>query len=58
MTITVAARDLTNVKTIECKDVVEMLAVEDQIKEAARTFAQVLAAAATFGGEEVVDLAA
>ena len=58
MTITVAVRDLTNGKTIECKDVVEMLAVEDQIKEAARTFAQVLAAAATFGGEEVVDLAA
>jgi hypothetical protein len=34
------------------------LAVEDQIKEAARTFNAVLAAAAHFGGEEVVDLAA
>lgn len=56
--ITVAVKDLANGKTIECKDVVEMLAVEDQIKEAARTFAAVLAAAATFGGEEVVDLSA
>jgi hypothetical protein len=58
MTITVSVRDLSGGKTIECKDVVEMLAVEDQIKEAARTFAAVLAAAATFGGEEVVDLSA
>jgi hypothetical protein len=56
ITISVAVKDLANGKTIECKDVVEMLAVEDQIKEAARTFAAVLAAAATFGGEEVVDL--
>jgi hypothetical protein len=58
MMITVAVKDLANGKTIECKDVVEMLAVEDQIKEAARTFAAVLAAAATFGGEQVVDLSA
>jgi hypothetical protein len=56
MMITVSVQDLSAGKTIECKDVVEMLAVEDQIKEAARTFAQVLAAAATFGGEQVVDL--
>ena len=56
MTITVYVRDLSNGKTIECKDVVEMLAVEDQVREAARTFAQILAAAATFGGEQVVDL--
>lgn len=58
MTITVLVKDLSAGKTIDCKDIVEMLAVEDQIKEAARTFAQVLAAAATFGGEEVVDLSA
>lgn len=56
ITINVAVKDLAAGKTIECKDVVEMLAVEDQIKEAAQTFAQVLAAAATFGGEEVLDL--
>ncbi|MDO1560110.1 hypothetical protein Q0812_11800 [Brevundimonas sp. 2R-24] len=56
MTISVTVRDLTAGKKIECKDIVEMLAVEEQIKEAARTFAQVLAAAAQFGGEEVVEL--
>ena len=55
MTINVTVKDLVNGKKIECKDIVEMLAVEEQIKEAARTFAQVLAAAAQFGGEEVVE---
>lgn len=56
MSITVTVKDLVSGKKIECKDIVEMLAVEEQIKEAARTFAQVLAAASQFGGEEVVEL--
>lgn len=56
MTINVTVKDLTGGKKIECKDIVEMLAVEDQIREAAKTFSQVLAAAAQFGGEEVVEL--
>lgn len=57
MTISVSVNDLAHGKRIECKDVVEMLAVEDQIREAAQTFAQVLNAAAHFGGEEVLELA-
>ena len=56
MTINVTVKDLTGGKKIECKDIVEMLAVEEQIREAAKTFGQVLAAAAQFGGEEVVEL--
>jgi hypothetical protein len=56
MTLTVTVKDLAGGKRIECKDIIEMLAVEDQIREAAVTFGQVLAAAATFGGEEVVQL--
>ena len=56
MTISVSVKDLTGGKKVECKDIVEMLAIEDQIKEAAKTFAQVLAAAAQFGGEEVVEV--
>jgi hypothetical protein len=56
MTISVSVRDLAGGKKIDCKDIVEMLAVEDQIKEAARTFKAVLNAAAHFGGEEVVEL--
>lgn len=53
-TLTLTVNDLVHGKRIEAKDIVEMLAIEDEIKEAARTFSQVLSAAATFGGEEVV----
>jgi hypothetical protein len=56
MTISVSVNDLAEGKVVECKDIIEMLAVEDQIKEAARTFVQVLSAAASFGGEEVIEL--
>lgn len=57
MNISVSVNDLSDGKKIDCKDIVEMLAVEDQIREAAQTFKNVLEAAATFGGEEVVELA-
>jgi F420-0:gamma-glutamyl ligase-like protein len=56
ITINVSVNDLASGKHIEVKDIVEMLAVEDQIKEAARTFKAVLDAAAQFGGEEVIEL--
>lgn len=55
--LTISVDDLSKGKQVECKDIVEMLAVEAQIKEAAQTFKNVLDAAATFGGEEVVQLA-
>lgn len=54
MNISVCVEDLARGKRIECKDILEMLAVEEQIKEATRTFKAVLQAAAHFGGEEVV----
>jgi hypothetical protein len=54
--LSVSVDDLAKGKQIECKDIVEMLAVEDQIKEAAQTFKSVLSAAASFGGEEVVEI--
>ncbi len=56
MNISVSVNDLADGKKIDCKDIIEMLAVEDQIKIAAQTFAQVLSAAANFGGEEVMEL--
>jgi hypothetical protein len=56
MTISVSVNDLSGGKKIDCKDIVEMLAVEDQIKEAAQTFKLVLDAASHFGGEEVLEL--
>lgn len=54
--ISVKVNDLAKGKHIECKDIVEMLAVEEQIKEAAATFKQVLSAAAGFGGEQVLEV--
>jgi hypothetical protein len=56
MNISVTVADLVQGKRIECKDILEMLAVEGQIREAALTFKQVLDAAAHFGGEEVIAL--
>ena len=58
MNITVSVNDMVGGKRIECKDILEMLAAEEQIRTAARNFSQVLSAAAHFDGEEVVDLAA
>ncbi|OHC69533.1 MAG: hypothetical protein A3H93_15500 [Rhodocyclales bacterium RIFCSPLOWO2_02_FULL_63_24] len=55
MNLSISVNDLTNGKQVECKDIVEMLAVEEQIKEACETFKAVLTAAAHFGGEEVIE---
>ena len=54
MNISVSVGDLAGGKRIECKSILEMLAVEEQIKEAAVTFKQVLNACIHFGGEEVI----
>jgi len=54
--LTISVNDLEHGKQVECKDIVEMIAVEEQIKEAAHTFRNVLEAASTFGGEEVIEI--
>ena len=56
MNVSVSVNDLAGGKKVECKDIVEMIAVIDQIKEAAQMFKAVLDTAANFGGEEVIDL--
>ena len=56
MNISVSVNDLVNGKRIECKDIMEMLSVQEQIKEAAGNFKAVLDAAAHFGGDEVIEL--
>ena len=48
--------ELTSGKTIECKDIVEMLDAEEQLRQACKTFKAILTAAASFGGEEVLNL--
>jgi hypothetical protein len=55
LNISVTVDDLVNGKKVDCKDIMEMLAVEEQIKEAAQNFKAVLEAAAHFGGEEVLE---
>ena len=54
--LTVSVDDLTKGKTIDAKDIVEMLAIEEQVKEAAQNFKAVLNAASTFGGEQVIEI--
>jgi hypothetical protein len=56
MNISVTVNDLVTGKRIECKDIMEMLGVQEQIKEAAANFKAVLDAAAHFGGDEVIAL--
>ena len=56
MNISISVDDLANGSRIECKDVLEMLAVEVQLKEAAVNLKALLATARYFGGEEVIEL--
>lgn len=56
LTLTVSIKDLEGGKRIEAKDIMELLAIEEHIRQAAATFKQVLDAASQFGGEEVVAL--
>ena len=51
----ITINDLVKGKMIECKDIYEMLALEDQMKEACKNFKQILNIMATFGGEEVLE---
>jgi hypothetical protein len=56
LNLTIQVRELVDGKTIECKDIMEMLAAEDQVREAAQNFVIMLRSAMGFGGEEVVEL--
>ena len=53
--IEITVDSLVKGRVIDCKDVLEMLAVEEQVKEACAAFSAMLTAAATFGGEEVLE---
>ncbi|HYC98459.1 hypothetical protein [Brevundimonas sp.] len=56
VTLTLTVKDLEGGKRVEVKDVVELLAIEGHIRQAAQTFKEVLDAASHFGGEEVLEL--
>ena len=54
--LTIRIDDLISGTAVECKDIVEMLTVEEQIVAACQTFKAILQSAAYFDGEEVVEL--
>ncbi len=47
-------KDLVNGRTIECKDIGEMISAHEQIESAAESFYHLLMAAKNFEGEEVI----
>lgn len=53
--VTITANDLVTGKTIECKDILEMSAIVEQIKSACEGFKVILDAAAQFEGEQVLE---
>ncbi len=48
--------DLTKGRSVKCKDILEVLQVERDIRVAAELFANILRTASWFGGEEVLEL--
>jgi len=56
LNLTISVDDLTRGKRVECKDIVEMLFVEQQLREAGERFAAILYACTHFGGAEVLEL--
>jgi hypothetical protein len=57
LNLSITVDDLAKGKQVEVKDIVQMIAVEEQIKDACHTFKAVLEAASRFGGEEVIEIA-
>ncbi len=55
MNLTLTVEDLLTGKHIECKEIMEMLAAEEQIREACQVFKKILSSAAFFEGEEVLE---
>lgn len=55
LNLTIKVDDLVKGKHIECKDIMEMRAAEEQIKQACGLLKEVLETAAQFGGEEVLE---
>lgn len=49
-----SVNDLVKGRTVACKDIIEMINAEKQIKQAAETFHNILLTCKTFGGEEVI----
>jgi hypothetical protein len=55
LNIKITVDDLLHGKSIECKDILEMRAAEEQLEEACQLFKQMLVSAAHFEGEQVIE---
>lgn len=53
--LTITVDSLVKGQHVECKDIIEMRAAEEQLKEACGVFKEVLESAAHFEGEEVIE---
>jgi hypothetical protein len=54
--LTIRIDDLIKGTKVECKDILEMMAVQEQIVTACQTFKSILASMAYFEGEEVIEI--
>jgi len=54
--IKVTVDDLVGGKHFECKDIIEMSAIEEQLREACEMFKVILDTCAQFGGEEIIQI--
>ena len=54
--LTISINDLVTGRVVECKDILEMLDVEEQIRSACHTFNSILQAAAQFDGDEIIEI--
>lgn len=52
----ITVNDMVRGKEISCKDISEMIVVEDQIREACQNLSQILFVCRNFEGEEIVDI--
>lgn len=52
----ITVNDLAKGRTVKCRDILEVLQVEEDIRAATEVFAEILRTAAWFGGEEVIEL--
>ena len=55
MNINLTVDDLVKGRTIECKDIVEMIDAEESVKSACQGMKNLLEACAGFEGEEIID---
>ncbi len=53
--ITITVDDLIRGKTVACKDILEMMAIVEQVKGACGNFKAMLDAASQFDGEEILE---